>query len=86
MPEKQAKIENLISELHELFGDERDSTQQKELLAQLQAHIHDASDSAPVEPTPLESIELLLEEMGESHPKTSAVLRELLDTLKNIGV
>lgn len=82
----KAKIENLMTQLHELFGEASTSEQQDQLFAQLQAHVHDASESDTPDPTPLETVELMLENLGEEHPRANAVLRELLDTLKNIGV
>lgn len=82
----KAKINNLISELNEIFGSDVPSEQQQKLLADLEMHIHDSSESAPVDPPPMVIIETMLENLGEEHPKASLLLRELLDTLKNIGV
>lgn len=82
----KAKIENLMTELHERFGELEPSPQQDKLLADLQARMHDLDENGIVDPTPVESIELMLESLGEDHPKVAVVLRELLDTLKNIGV
>ena len=80
------RIENLMTELHELFGSVDPSPEQEKLLAELDSHVHDINTQQSVNPTPLETIELLLEQLGEAHPKTSALLQELLSTLKNIGV
>lgn len=82
----KAKINNLISELNEIFGSNGESEQQKKLMQDLQRHIHNASEKEEEDPTPLEIIETMLENLGEEHPKASLLLRQLLDTLKNIGV
>lgn len=82
----KAKINNLISELNEIFGSNGESEQQKKLMQDLQRHIHNASEKDEEDPTPLEIIETMLENLGEEHPKASLLLRQLLDTLKNIGV
>lgn len=82
----KAKIENLMTELHERFGEVGMSTEQERLLADLQTHMHDISEGSVKDPTPLESIQLMIDDLGDNHPNVSAILRELLDTLKNIGV
>lgn len=82
----KAKIENLMTELHERFGEMETSAQQERLLAELQAHMHDGAEGSVKDPTPLESIQLMIDDLGDNHPNVSALLRELLDTLKNIGV
>lgn len=80
------KIESLMTELNEYFGNATPSPEQQRMLEELAEHMHAVDEQGPVDPTPLETIELLLEQIGEDHPKTSAVLSELLQTLKNIGV
>jgi hypothetical protein len=82
----KAKIENLMTELHERFGEMDTSPQQERLLGELQAHVHDVSEGSVKDPTPLETIQLMIDDLGDNHPNVSALLRELLDTLKNIGV
>lgn len=82
----KAKIENLMTELHDRFGEVDSSPQQTQLLAQLEQHMHSVTEGDKSDPTPVETIELLLDNVGEDHPRVAAVLRELMDTLKNIGV
>ena len=82
----KARIENLMTELHERFGEQQMSAEQQHLLSELQARVHDVSEGSVKEPTPLETIQLMIEDLGDNHPNVSALLRELLDTLKNIGV
>lgn len=80
------KLENLMTELHERFGEVEPSPQQQQLLDDLQQRIHNVSTGGVGEPTPLDTIEVMIESLGEKHPNVTALLRELLDTLKNIGV
>ena len=82
----KAKIENLMTELHDRFGELEPSPQQERLLAELQTHMHETTEGVKSDLTPLETIELLLDNLGGDHPRAAAVLRELMDTLKNIGV
>ncbi len=82
----RAIIENLMTELHERFGELESSPQQERLLADLQAHVHTLGEDGVGDPTPVETVELMLENLGGNHPRIAAVLRELLDTLKNMGV
>lgn len=82
----KAKIENLMTELHERFGEVEPSPQQTQLLAQLEQHMHSVTEGDKSDLTPVETIELLLDNVGEDHPRVATVLRELMDTLKNIGV
>lgn len=80
------RINNLMTELHHIFGSDTTSAQQQKLLDELNAHVHNVNEEAPIDPTPVEIIETMLENLGEEHPKASLLLRQLLDTLKNIGV
>lgn len=80
------KIKNLMSELHELFGNDESSVEQTRLMESLDYYLHEQSETTPPDPSPIETLELLAEQMGEEHPRTSAVLRELMETLKNMGV
>jgi len=80
------KVQALISDLHERFGDDLTSPQQEDLMHQLQTHIHELGEKEPVEPSFLEAVEIYLAEIEGEHPKAAVVVRQLLDTLKNIGV
>lgn len=85
MPEQRAQ--NLISQLHEMYGDEEPSELQKRLLQQLEMHVHPKGTKDRFgEPEPLDTLEYLVEDVAVEHPRTAAVMRELLETLKNIGV
>ena len=82
----KARAAALITDLHERFADDETSPQQKELMAQLQAHIHELGENDPVEPSFIDAMELLLADIETDHPKAAAVTRQLLETLRNIGV
>lgn len=83
----QQKAQHLISQLHELYGDDQPSEQQKRLMEQLELHVHPKGTKDQFgEPVPLDTLGYLVEEMEAEHPRTAAVMRELLETLKNIGV
>jgi hypothetical protein len=81
----QEKIQNLMTELHEHFADAEPSPEQQALLQEFERRVT-SDDTAYSEFMPLETLELLIDEMAEQHPRTAAVMQELLTTLKNIGV
>lgn len=80
------KIENLISELNDVFGSEEPSAAQRKLMADLESHVHSSAEAAPVDATLLDSIEMGLESLEEEHPNVAMILKESLKTLRNIGV
>lgn len=83
----QHTMRNLITQMHNMFGDDRPSEQQKHLMEQLELHTHPKGTRDQYgEPVPLDTLELLVEDMAAEHPRTAGVMRELLNTLKNIGV
>ncbi|HEY7885459.1 MAG TPA: DUF4404 family protein [Cellvibrionaceae bacterium] len=84
MPQK--KIDHLISHMNELFGDDRPSAAQQRLMQQLQMHAHPKDSEEMLEPGPMETLELMLEEFEEDHPQVASVIRETIDALKNMGV
>ncbi len=83
----QEKIRNLISQLHDLYWEDKTtSAQQQRLLQELEWRAHPEGTDEPDEPMPRETIEMLVEEMEVEHPRTARVMRELMETLKNIGI
>lgn len=84
MPKQRAK--QLITELNERFGDSAPSPQQTDLMAQLDAHIHELGEDTPVDPSFVDAVELYLSEVESAHPQTATVIKQLVETLKNIGV
>ena len=79
-------LKALITDLHDSFGDDQTSPQQQQLMQQLQIYVHDIDTAEPVPPGLIESAEILLEEMEESYPKTAAIIKQVINTLGNIGV
>jgi hypothetical protein len=80
------KIQHLISDLHERFGDELTSPQQQALMSQLKTHIHDLDESEPVEPGFLETKDTFIAQIEDDHPNAAVIVNKILETLKNIGV
>ena len=79
------KLQRLMTELHSTFGDAKPSAQQQQLLDDLAVHIHDLNTEAPIDPTPMETMELLLEQVGEEHPRACAVLKECMAVLRGLS-
>ena len=79
----KGKIENLITQLHETFGDDQTSSQQEQLMQQVQLHMHNWGEPDPPDPTIADTFEMLLEEIEEDHPKAAAIVRQIVDTLKS---
>lgn len=84
MPKQKAIA--LITELHERFADEEESAQQKRLLTELEQHIHGLDEQEPPEPGMLDALEVLVTDAEVKHPAIAGVMRNLLETLRNIGV
>ncbi|MFT7185373.1 MAG: hypothetical protein ACI84K_000751 [Pseudohongiellaceae bacterium] len=84
MPKQQ--IKHLISDLHEKFGDDLTSPQQQALMLQLESHIHDLSESGPVEPGLLETVDSFITLIEDDHPNAAVIVNKILETLRNIGV
>jgi len=80
------KIQSLISDLNEKFGDDLISPQQQALMLQLKSHIHDRNESEPVEPDFLDTIDTFITQIEDDHPNAAVVVNKILETLKNIGV
>jgi hypothetical protein len=79
-------LKALISALHESFGDDETSSQQQQLMQQLQTYVHDIDTAEPVPPGLIESAEILLEEVEEDYPQTAASIRQVISALSNMGI
>ena len=79
-------LKALIGELHDSFGDDETSPQQQQLMQQLQAYVHDIDTAEPVPPGVIESAEILLDEVEEGYPQTAAIIRQVINTLGNLGI
>jgi len=83
MPKKT--IEELLFVLHEKT-DVENSPQQAQLMTQLQQNLHDLDSDAVENASMVETVELLLEEFSDEHPQASAVAKDILRVLQDIGV
>ena len=80
------KIQHLITDLHERFGDSITSPQQEALIEQLNRHVHDMNTEEPADPDFIDTVDELIKEMEVEHPAATGVLSQVLEILKNIGV
>jgi hypothetical protein len=80
------KVTHLISDLHDRFGDDLVSSQQISLLEQVKTHAHEMDEAEPVDPNFLEVVETFVAEVEADHPHAAGILKQVLETLKNIGV
>ena len=80
------KVENLISKLHQTFGNDELSPQQEQLINDMKAHLHNWDEPEISDPTFRETAEILLNDIKENHPKAALIAKEIIDTLNNIGV
>ncbi|MDR0782073.1 MAG: DUF4404 family protein [Pseudomonadales bacterium] len=85
MPHK-AKMEGLLSTLHEKYAASDTSLEQDALMEQLQAQLTDWEGPQPADGSIITTAELLVEALEERHPQVSAALRELLQALGRIGI
>jgi Domain of unknown function (DUF4404) len=84
MPKQKAI--GLISDLHERFADDSVSEEQKKLLNDVKQHVHDLGESDTPEPDFIDALEVLVTDIEVEHPTASGILRNLVETLKNMGV
>ncbi len=78
-------IEGLLTQLHEKFADGDTSPQQEAMLAQMQSQLAEWEGPKPSGDF-TETAELLLQEIEDEHPKAARIIREIINTLGNIGV
>lgn len=84
MPKQKA--EHLITDLHERFAGDFTSPEQIALLDQVKNHIHNMNEVEPVDPSFLETVEQLVTEIENDHPTAAAILEQILNTFRNIGI
>jgi Mg-chelatase subunit ChlI len=80
------KVAHLITDLHDRFGDDLVSPQQQSLLEQVKTHAHEMDEAEPADPDFLQVVETFVTEVESEHPNAASILKQVLDTLKNIGV
>ena len=78
-------IEGLLSELHERFADSDTSPQQEAMLQQMRGELADWEGPKPSQDF-YETAEMLLQDIEEDHPTAARLVREIINTLNNIGV
>ncbi|MBU2886006.1 DUF4404 family protein [Gilvimarinus agarilyticus] len=79
-------LDQLIGRLHELFGTEDESPAQQRLMAELARHTHATGSDEQLDPRPLDTLEEMLDEFEGEHPQVSAVLGQVITSLKNMGI
>lgn len=82
----KAKIEGLISDLHDKFGSDITSREQREMIEKMEAELDEWQGQKPRDMTFVETAEMLREELEEDHPKAAAIIHEIIEILNNIGV
>jgi NAD-dependent DNA ligase len=79
-------IQNLISELHQSFGDIEPSAKQQMLLAEVQRHMHETGAPEVEDEAFSETLQKLLEELKTDHPAGAAIIGQIMKVLADIGV
>ncbi|MDO3383944.1 DUF4404 family protein [Gilvimarinus algae] len=82
----EEKLDHLITRLHDLFGNDEVSPAQQRLMAELERHTHAAGTAESPDPRPVDTLEAMLEDFEEEHPQVSAVLGEIINALRNMGM
>ncbi|MAM69931.1 MAG: hypothetical protein CMP91_02130 [Gammaproteobacteria bacterium] len=82
----KAKIEGLISELHERLAGDESSPQQELLLAQLQSQLDSWEGAQPADGDIKSLAEELFDEIEEKHPKAARVALEIIETMGHLGL
>lgn len=80
------KIENLLTQMHDAFGDNTPSPEVARLMQKVQEQMHDWDQPEPPEPSMLDTAEMLLAEIESEHPQAAAIMLKIIETLNNIGV
>jgi signal recognition particle GTPase len=83
MPNDQAK--NLLSALEENLNSGL-SDSQRALMQQVNNHIHAKNEPERDDPSLQETLELLLLEIEQQHPKAAIITREIIKTLSDMGI
>lgn len=84
MPKQKAI--GLITDLHERFADDVVSDKQQQLLKEVELHIHGLGEAESPEPGFVDALEVLVTDIEADHPVAAGLVRNLVETLKNIGV
>lgn len=78
-------INNLLTQLHDTFGDEQPSAQVEQLMRDMKLHMNQWDSPSPEEEM-VTTAQALLAELEIEHPQAVSVARKLIETLTNMGV
>lgn len=78
-------VNNLLTQLHDTFGDNKPSPQVEQLMLDMQRHINRWDTPTPEEDI-FDTAEALVAELEVKHPGAAGVVRKIIETLNNIGV
>jgi hypothetical protein len=78
-------INNLMTQLHDTFGDDEPSPQVAQLMQEMQRHVKHWETPAPEEAL-LDTAEALATELEVEHPAAATVVRRIIEALNNMGV
>lgn len=79
------KIKGLISQLHEKLGDDQTSPEQALMLAQMQSQLDSWEGPKPADGNLVNLAEELISDIEEKHPKATQVVREIIESLRQLG-
>ena len=78
-------VDNLLTQLHDTFGDDQPSPEIERLMLDMQVHMNQW-DAATPEQEMLETAKSLAAELESEHPQGFAVLRKIISTLSDMGL
>lgn len=78
-------INNLMTQLHDTFGDDEPSPQVAQLMQEMERHVQHWQSPAP-EDALLDTAEALAAELEVEHPAATGVVRKIIEALNNMGV
>jgi hypothetical protein len=79
------QTKNLLSNLQASLNNDL-SESQRFLMQQVENHIHGVGEPEPSDPSLEESLELLLLDVEQQHPKAAAIVREIIKTMGDMGI
>jgi len=84
MPTEQ--LHGLVTQLHDQLTTSTTSPEQEALLLQLHSQLENWEGPPAPDGNIVNTAELVLEELEESHPQLALVVREIIDALGRIGI
>ena len=82
----QEKITGLVTQLHDQLTTSETSPEQEALLLQLHSQLENWEGPPAPDGSIVNTAELVLEELEDSHPQLALVVREIIDALGRIGI